>query len=146
MDNKKYCFLLLLSLLFGVGLKAQTTTYSFTYDAAGNNTDRYVFVAQTSKSTTLDPDTYEDALSDSLLEQNILLYPNPTTEGVNINIQYSKVNSLSFELFTLSGTLLLKQKYDGDKIWLDMESFIAGTYVLKISSGEQSVYRKIIKY
>jgi len=62
----------------------------------------------------------------------ILIYPNPTTQDINIKLN-SSFGTISFELYDLSGKLLLKDLIKNDKTTIPISNFRKGFYLLKIT-------------
>jgi hypothetical protein len=82
------------------------------------------------------------AISDSFIKQNIHLYPNPTTDKINISnpngIELKKV-----EIFNVYGQKLLRKSH---KNTIDIHGFSRGIYIIKIedTNGKQGSF-KVIK-
>jgi hypothetical protein len=74
------------------------------------------------------------------------MYPNPTEDMVNIAVDNSDTENLSYELYNISGKLLASGKLTGQTTSVAMKSFAAGTYVVKLLSKDESIQTfKIIK-
>lgn len=70
---------------------------------------------------------------------NVQLYPNPTTNSVNIRM---KEGLVKYEIYNISGQKLL----EGNSLTISMDSFVPGTYLIKIQTKNQKlVTEKIIK-
>jgi hypothetical protein len=63
------------------------------------------------------------------------VYPNPSSNSVYINTQNIKATNISISLFDNTGKLLLKENTRADNTSLNLSSFSAGIYLLKIHSG-----------
>ena len=72
-------------------------------------------------------------------------YPNPTTDFLTLKIDGAKINiqSMSFQLFDISGKLLESKKIEGDKTSISMENLASATYFLKLYDMDKEV--KIFK-
>ncbi|TNF47555.1 MAG: T9SS type A sorting domain-containing protein [Bacteroidetes bacterium] len=65
------------------------------------------------------------------------VYPNPTTDKVNISQVCDRV-----EVFTMNGELVLAQSNTNN---VDLSSFIAGNYLIKVSNGNGTGSKMIVK-
>lgn len=72
---------------------------------------------------------------------NIKLYPNPSN-GI-VNIKSNQNDRYSVEIYDLVGNLILNTTKQGDSI-IDLSSFVNGIYVVKISTNENSVSKRIV--
>jgi hypothetical protein len=80
--------------------------------------------------------------SESSLE--ILVYPNPVKNLMNI-VFSSDQGDLQVELFNSTGRLLLTQINIKDGFSMNMSSFPAGTYLLKISNNKNVTAYRVLK-
>jgi hypothetical protein len=83
-------------------------------------------------------------LSDLGVEFGLELYPNPTRE--NIYVYFTKVETLTFNMFDAQGKLIISNKYiqSGDQI--DLSVFENGVYTIEMKDENlQSIIRRIIK-
>jgi pectate lyase len=74
------------------------------------------------------------------INQNIVLYPNPVTNELNI-LTNSKIEEVS--IYNIIGQLIKVQK--GDFKTIDMSNFRSGNYLLKVVSEDGVITKKIIK-
>ncbi|WP_415327450.1 T9SS type A sorting domain-containing protein [Chryseobacterium sp. MMS23-Vi53] len=75
----------------------------------------------------------------SAKENNISIYPNPTTEFVNIK---SSKKIKNVEVFDISGRKI-NVKLDGDRV--DVRSLSAGSYLLNVETEGKNITEKFIK-
>lgn len=80
---------------------------------------------------------------------NINIYPNPTSNMLNINLSSQEQGLVNIELYDILGSLVLKQKENANKsannsFILDVNSFAKGIYVLKISIKEKLYSAKVV--
>ncbi len=127
----------------------------YTYDSAGNRLSRQTIVLRSLKSssrkyqqaqTNYKPVTKAFELKESLEESNIVLYPNPTQE--NLNIQFDKVPNAPVHYFLndLTGARRLQGKIlDSSLKTLQLGELPPGVYLLTLKQGTTSVSYKIIK-
>ena len=79
---------------------------------------------------------------------NILLsaYPNPTTNYLTLKVENYKTGNLIYQLYDMSGQLLIEQKVTSNETPIIMERYSNGSYILKIwDSTTELKSIKIIK-
>lgn len=87
--------------------------------------------------------TVSVTLSNEKFDQSQLVYyPNPT-QG-NVNIQYNAVIN-QVDVYNTLGQRVNTQNFDNNQVTVDMSQLSAGTYLLKLYSGQQQQLIKIIK-
>ena len=79
---------------------------------------------------------------DELDKSNLKVYPNPTTDVVNI--EYNETID-SIELYSLLGQKVYEAQTKDTKITIPLEHLSSGTYMMKITVGFNTSYVKIIK-
>jgi hypothetical protein len=89
------------------------------------------------------------SLSNQNFEDNpfdFKIYPNPTSDLITIQIEGINNQELNIELYDLQGKLIKETKLSkGLTIsYLDIQTVYSGTYLIKISTNELSLTRKII--
>jgi hypothetical protein len=74
------------------------------------------------------------------------VYPNPTTSTVTLNVDNQSTENLSFQLYDLSGKLLIQQKINGNQTPIQMEALSSAIYFLKVIDINKTIQEfKIIK-
>lgn len=77
------------------------------------------------------------------------IFPNPTTDIININFERTKSETLYLEVFNLHGKEVLRKSLDGkqENIAIDISNFDKGHYIFKVmdESRKDLVVYKIIK-
>ncbi|WP_395052092.1 T9SS type A sorting domain-containing protein [Flavobacterium sp.] len=120
----------------------------FSYDSAGNQTQRVICVNCASKNI-----NYKDIESlvekDLIIEDKVLYYPNPVLEELYIKLKSTEdITIASVELFSINGQLLFKHinEIDNETIKIDFKNYPTGYYVVEIlySNGDKKNF-KIIK-
>ncbi len=77
---------------------------------------------------------------------SMAVYPNPTTDFLQLKVENEHLQGLSFQLFDTNGKLLQMKKMIGADIQIDMRAYAPSTYFLIVISDNQSVKEfKIIK-
>ena len=118
--------------VFSDGIALVGNTTSNDGDVSGNNGMEDMWVVKLNG---------EDMNLNETDSYSISIYPNPTTDKINIQTQ-QKIERL--ELYDLSGKKILTKKDDLYK--LDLATITSGTYILKLITDEEiALSKKIIK-
>lgn len=75
-------------------------------------------------------------------ENDILLYPNPTTGIVNLFIPDKQITH--FSLADMQGKILLTRKVDSESIQIDMSAYASETYSVVFYRNKKQINKKII--
>jgi hypothetical protein len=76
----------------------------------------------------------------------IIIYPNPATDHLNLKVENYETDNLSYQLFDINGILLLDRKIEGPETDIIVRHFTAGTYFLKVIDKQREIKTfKIIK-
>ena len=160
MKQKKIKFTVLLLLCMGITLlHAQQSANAAGGDATGNNGSAsfsvgqvaYTYVAGSSISSNQGvQQPYEFFLVGINEEKGISLsmsvFPNPTQVLVNLKIESGDFENLSFQLFDISGKLLLTQKISSALTAVPMQTLASGAYLLQVVEQQKQLKTfKIIK-
>ncbi len=85
-------------------------------------------------------------IEDHLISVNLLAYPNPTSDYLNIKVTNMDYNNISYKLFDLNGRLLANRKLENSSNQIRMTQLPSALYFLKIFDNQQLVrVFKIIK-
>lgn len=86
-----------------------------------------------------------DALgvADFYAEDNIRIYPNPTSDVIQIESKTNKINTYS--LADLSGRVLLSNKLDALNSQINISHLPKGVYILTLTTNGQSIHKKVVK-
>ncbi len=121
------------------------TNQSFT---APQNGEYAVIVSQNSCSDTSGCLVISDIVLNDLKEfntANFSLFPNPTTDFLNIIFENSEEN-ISIKLMTLSGQIVLQESnLSGKEIKIDLSSQAKGMYLLEVEMEGKKEVMKVIK-
>jgi hypothetical protein len=122
-----------------------TVSMPLTYDAAGNNTYRKIVIG-TTKSGVLDTTSTTQITYDSIDNQQITIYPNPTKGQLiikrTLNIDDPDVY---YSVYTMTGYEILVGKWDKEETLIDIENQPPGTYLLVLNQGQKKLTYTIIK-
>ncbi len=80
-------------------------------------------------------------IKNDFLENNIVLYPNPTSKLLNLN---SKSAILFTEIMDINGRTILSSSQSKNQVTLNIEDFKSGIYLLKVTTANGSSTHKII--
>jgi hypothetical protein len=129
--------------LFISNVPAQDSV-SFVYDEAGNRISRTIVFNTTSGQLRSDDETtnYIEVLPETILH----IYPNPTEGLLRINMEnLPDGETVQITVFDASGQMLLKKEHQPAITEINLSSYPAGIYLLKIQTGDKSTEWKIIK-
>ncbi|PJJ08620.1 putative secreted protein (Por secretion system target) [Flavobacterium sp. 1] len=74
------------------------------------------------------------------------IYPNPTTDVLNIVIENTEIIGLTYQLYDLFGRLLLEGKIQNEKTEVEMSGFSRASYLLNVNQNNKIMKTfKIIK-
>lgn len=80
------------------------------------------------------------------IELSCMLYPNPTTDFVNLKLNSFKMENISYQIFDFNGKLLDLKKVEGSETSIEMKSYADAVYFLKVFQGEKELKTfKIVK-
>lgn len=81
-------------------------------------------------------------------DASIKIYPNPSKDYVNLSISNFKEMNASYQLYDLFGKLIKHSQIQSLKTQIEMNSYAAGTYFLKIQNPNGNFIKtfKIIKH
>jgi len=77
------------------------------------------------------------------LTNSVTIYPNPSSE--KINIECPECGDISVFLYNLVGRQLLHHEFKENKEAIDISCLPSGIYIIKVSDGVWTAYRKMIK-
>lgn len=123
----------------------------FTYDAAGNRIQQKVITlksidAENEELSSLQNPTEVEKYTDYVGSREVIIYPNPTKGLLILEVNNIPVETnLEIMLFDLQGKLLLHQTIQSPETEVDLNSQPAGTYILKLTEGNNISEWKIIK-
>ena len=85
--------------------------------------------------------------TENVLENNVLIYPVPFSNELNIELPTGIENKTYVELYNLNGQLILTKKLDllNNKVRLNTSNIAKGIYLLKVLNQQISVTQKLIK-
>ena len=130
---------LLLSSVFSNETMAQKC-FVFRYDADGNRIRRSV---DYNCNEMRDVEKVQEVFDYDEVE----VYPNPTYDSFRLFMpEMVRHEAAWYELFDISGILLLKDSLSDDETEVDIGKMPAGVYLLKIINGDDVMSKMILKY
>jgi hypothetical protein len=139
----KYLYLLV-SIINCTNLFAQTKV-CYTYDKAGNRTDRTVCLKSV-EATVDSVSIAKTPIAENLGEMVITLYPNPTKGQLTVKITNMPDNTKGeITLHDLAGRLMIRQNSKQESTLIDLSAHPLGIYVLRIRAGDKVSEWKVIK-
>jgi hypothetical protein len=139
------CFLLITAFttVRSQSLPQNTCGVVYTYDAAGNRTQR-VYVCNNARKAMVAADSTLNQFNVKEVVQVSALYPNPTS-GTFL-IAFTQPLKQALVTFTdMQGHSLQQRVVSGTQATFDISSFPAGIYWIKIANGNKPVIYKVIK-
>lgn len=75
---------------------------------------------------------------------DIVLFPNPAIDKVSIVLKDFQTSNITLEILSAFGQAIYQQQIDNQDqtIWLDISSFTAGTYIVKVIDEHQHIVIK----
>jgi hypothetical protein len=77
------------------------------------------------------------------LAEKILVFPNPATTQITISNLGQADHTIT--IYSLDGKKLMSKTTNQNTVYLDIDFLVAGMYIMKISSNEETIEQKIIK-
>jgi len=135
-----FSFLLILS----AGMAQSKVSYA--YDNAGNRISRKVVNLYSNPSHVKKDADSAPAVTDQLGERKITVYPNPTQGALAVEITGGDTkDEIRFLVFSSQGVQLQNIKAAVSITPINMSSYSAGWYILRVQAGEKVKEFKIVK-
>ncbi len=68
--------------------------------------------------------------------QTVGIFPNPTTDYLNIQLPTNNLNNIQLQLYTIEGRLLNELKPVSSSVRLNVQNLAGGTYLLKVIQND----------
>jgi hypothetical protein len=82
--------------------------------------------------------------TNALSENNLKVYPNPTSNSFKINVSSDFLNQ-KYQLYNIRGILILEGSLKEEEQEIDIEKYSNGIYILKVVGKDATQIRKIVK-
>ena len=139
---KRSSLLLGLLLLGGMELMAQSLSYEYDYDQAGNRIRRSLVRLSMGEHKSDAVSSFTDELPDG---NRMTLFPNPTKGAIRFEMGQPDGVLGHYRLFDLRGTLLMEGVCDGNAFDLDLSGRPNGVYLIEFRNKNGVYSNKIIK-
>ncbi len=77
------------------------------------------------------------SVTNTTINLDLTVYPNPTTKYLNINVLDSNFNKLSYALYDLQGRIIKSEKIVTTNTLINMQGLAVATYFLKVKQNQQ---------
>lgn len=121
------------------GLGSDTTVNTVTIYWPSGTVDVVLNPAIDSTITVVEGETL--SLEQSMVE-DLILYPNPTKELLNLNASYGFENAL-YTIFDINGRMVMNSRFNSSSI--DVSNLSSGNYILRIMDQGRMASQKFIK-
>lgn len=135
----KYFLSIIFLLFITITIKGQSITY--TYDKAGNQTNRTALLSLNANQAT----TEIESLNNTLFENTIHVYPNPTKGDLFLEFSDQIEKSGEVSIKDISGRTIFRENITQSKIYFNLSSYSSGIYILSINIDGKSINQKIVK-
>ncbi|MFH0895580.1 MAG: LamG-like jellyroll fold domain-containing protein [Bacteroidota bacterium] len=81
----------------------------------------------------------------STFEATVDIFPNPTSDKLNINFLNINPTDAPLQIFDITGRTVLTSAISSTSTTLDVKQLNAGVYILKVSYGEKMMIRRFVK-
>ena len=87
--------------------------------------------------------TLPDGINDYTIDNTVTVFPNPTTGTIQIQCSEGMLETVS--LYDVYGKLLQTMNADSPNVSLNLSSYTAGTYFVRVTTGKGVVTKRVIK-
>lgn len=145
-------WLIIVLIIFAYQNSQAQTTFSYSYDSAGNRDNRQVITLKSSENiTSIEGKTEQQEIIkeiyvDKAGDINIKIYPNPTEGNLLIQIdKVEKINNGELKVYDIRGTLVVSSNKLKELNYINLLNQPQGTYILKLHVNNEFSTWKIIK-
>lgn len=85
------------------------------------------------------------SVQEAAVANDIYVYPNPTSGQLNVVLSGHALSFTFFEVYDVTGRVMGAGHFSQSRNELDLQAFQKGIYLLKLSDGQRSVYKKVTK-
>lgn len=86
-----------------------------------------------------------DGISESELENSILIYPNPSTSFFNVYLNVDINNLIVVNVYDMKGSIVQSFEVNKSEFVVQLKNFESGLYILEINTGNAVVRKQLIK-
>ncbi|MEL7120161.1 MAG: T9SS type A sorting domain-containing protein [Bacteroidota bacterium] len=88
--------------------------------------------------------THKTTVSNTVLQPQLSIYPNPTSDFVNIQLP-SSTKEGRLALFDLNGRLISRQLFNNKSMQLHLDGLVKGTYLIQLEIDGQLYQERLVK-
>jgi IgA Peptidase M64/Secretion system C-terminal sorting domain len=89
--------------------------------------------------------TVTPVLGNEPIYDGVEVFPNPTEQSITITLEKVVKGNTNLELIDIQGRAMLKREITEEKTNINLQTFPAGTYLLRVLQGEKVLVRKVVK-
>lgn len=91
--------------------------------------------------------TTSDLTDASNTKFDVIVYPNPANNSINIMLNQKTISSYDIDVFDINGKLLYQSQNQYGNVEIDISTFPKGMYIIKVNSPQTSFskHEKFIK-
>lgn len=150
MNTKRINILLIVVMLCtATGVKAQSTTVRFGYDACGNRTERYMEIKKIEENgksiDSQDDQGWLSSADDVIAGVQIAIFPNPTDGKLTLSRSGNGDAVIHATICTATGAVIEKCDVSSLRHDFDLSRLPSGIYILRLDSATESQTWKVIK-
>jgi len=82
-------------------------------------------------------------IDDKSIDLSYKVYPNPTTDYLNLKLINFQSSTYSYQLFDISGKMISSEAIITDETSISMKTFTGGTYLLKIVETKTGATKEV---
>lgn len=88
----------------------------------------------------------EIGIENTEINLSVYAYPNPTSNYLQLRVEYENFKDISYQLYDINGKLLQTKELVSTETQIDISSYAATTYFVKVTQGNEVLKTfKIIK-
>jgi subtilisin-like proprotein convertase family protein len=89
--------------------------------------------------------SFPSATSDITQANNILVYPNPTNESLNVKFLDSNHGFNTYQILDITGRVMMSSMINNDITTVDVQQLQSGIYLVKLTDGKKSIHKKFVR-
>lgn len=137
--------LIALFMFYAIGLSAQSLSYEYTYDQAGNRIRRSIVrLSDGSKHSNTDkaPSSLTDYLSDG---NQMKIFPNPTNDVICFEMEQTEFHLGQYRVYDIKGVQIMDGVCESNRFELNLSGQPNGVYLIEFQNKTKTYRSKIIK-
>jgi ketopantoate reductase len=142
MKTKTFITAIVLTVLHATTVTAQQEKVVFQYDDSGNRISRHLEVQKSAEADSL---FIDEMLLYSESELEAVVYPNPTSGLITIEVAVSADNPITYVVADQNGKLIETGQFSQSSYPINLSNQQTGIYYLRLNDRHGKVTYKIIK-